>query len=199
MCTYHFRHPYTFCVKIYNILTSYYTLKIMLLCGFYWHSRYSIWDFHIYFMRTNSLIRWSRCPPWVLGSGSIFCTVLPMCTYHFRHPYTFCVKIYNILTSYYTLKIMLLCGFYWHSRYSIWDFHIYFMHFCMVYREFLYPISTKCDQISCRLVYIITNSLQIKHSVHIRFIFAYLVISGILVNFQVSHVPNGFIFNGFLH
>ena len=47
-------------------------------------------------------------------------TVLAMCVHHFRCPYTLCVKIYNISMIIQSLKIMLLCGFHWHSRYSIW-------------------------------------------------------------------------------
>ena len=58
--------------------------------------------------------------PWVLGSGPSFCTVLAMCAHHFRCPYTLCVKIYNISMIIQSLKIMLLCGFHRHSRYSIW-------------------------------------------------------------------------------
>ena len=27
---------------------------------------------------------------------------------------------------------MLLCGFHWHSRYSIWDFYIYFINFTTI-------------------------------------------------------------------
>ena len=101
----------------------------------------------------NKFTDWlSKAPPWVLGSGHSFCTVLTMCAHHFRCPYALCVQIYNTSVSYYTLKIMLLCGFHWHSRCSIWDFYIYFMHFQVVYREFLYPISTKCDQIQWEMV-----------------------------------------------
>ena len=62
----------------------------------------------------------SKAPPWVLGSGPSFCTVLAMCAHHFRHPYTLCVKIYNISMIIQSLKIILLCDFHWHSRYSIW-------------------------------------------------------------------------------
>ena len=62
----------------------------------------------------------SRVPPRVLGSGPSFCTVLAMCAHHFRCPYTLCVKIYNISMIIQSLKIILLCGFHWHSRYSIW-------------------------------------------------------------------------------
>ena len=69
-------------------------------------------------------------PPWVLGSGPSFCTVLAMCAHHFRHPYTLSVKIYNISMIIQSLKIMLLCGFHWHSRYSIWISTFVLLH-CM--------------------------------------------------------------------
>ena len=52
----------------------------------------------------------SQVPPWVLGSGLSFCSVLAMCAHHFRHPYTLCVKIYSISMIIQSLKIMLLCG-----------------------------------------------------------------------------------------
>ena len=58
-------------------------------------------------------------PPWVLDNGPSFCTVLAICADHFRHPYTLCVKIDNISMIIQSLKIILLCGFHWHSRYSI--------------------------------------------------------------------------------
>ena len=62
----------------------------------------------------------SQAPPWVLDSGPSFCTVLAMCAHHFRCLYILCVKIYSISMVIQSLKIMLLCGFHWHSRYSIW-------------------------------------------------------------------------------
>ena len=89
----------------------------------------------------------SQVPPWVLDSGPSFSSVLAMCAHHFRCPYTLCVKIYNISMVIQSLKIMLLCGFHWHSRYSIWISTFVLMHFRVVCREFLYPISAKYDQI----------------------------------------------------
>ena len=59
-------------------------------------------------------------PPLVLGSWYSFYTVLVMCAHHFRHPYTLCIKIYNISMIIQSLKIMPMCGFYWHSRYNMW-------------------------------------------------------------------------------
>ena len=59
-------------------------------------------------------------PPWFLGIGSSFWYVLAMCAYHIKHPYALSVKIYSISITFDKQKIMLLCGFYWHSRYSIW-------------------------------------------------------------------------------
>ena len=60
-----------------------------------------------------------RCPleSWTVGLHSVLCW---QCVYHFRYPYTLCVKIYNISIIIQSLKIMLLCGFHWHSRYIIW-------------------------------------------------------------------------------
>ena len=78
---------------------------------------------------TNSLISCPRCPlsP---GSGYSFCTVLAICAHHFRHPYTLCVKMYNISMIIQSLKNMLLCGFHWHSRYTIWISTFVLLH-CM--------------------------------------------------------------------
>ena len=44
----------------------------------------------------------------------------------FRHSYAFYAKIYNICSSEYRMKKMLLCGFHWYSRYSrlYLDFYI---------------------------------------------------------------------------
>ena len=121
----------------------------MIICKWI-HNKFSDWLFQV--------------PPWVLGSGHSFCTVLAMCVHHSRCPYTFCVKIYNISMIILLLKIILLCGFHWHSRCSILDFYIYFMHFHVVYREFLYPISTKCDQIQWEMVYSNINQEYNTHS-----------------------------------
>ena len=68
--------------------------------------------------------------PWVLDSGPSLCTMLAMCAHHFRCPYTLCVKIYNVSMIIQSLKIMLLCGFHWHSRYSIWISTFVLLH-CM--------------------------------------------------------------------
>ena len=53
-----------------------------------------------------------------------------MCAHHFRCPYTLCVKICNISMTIQSLKIMLLCGFHWYSRYSIWISTFVLLH-CM--------------------------------------------------------------------
>ena len=82
----------------------------------------------------------------LLGSGPAFCTVLAMCAHLFRRPYTLCVQIYNISMWNNSMKIMLICGLHWHSRYSIVDFYIVLMHFRVVYREFLWPICNDCVQ-----------------------------------------------------
>ena len=90
----------------------------------------------------------SQVPPWVLGSGPSFCTVLAMCVHHFRHPLTLCVKIYSISMIIQSLKIMLLCGFHLYSRHSIWISTFVLLHLCVVYREFLWPIITRCGHMS---------------------------------------------------
>ena len=99
-----------------------YTFSHWFLCRFL----SKIWSFEL-FISTGVDTCWTyanefmtQAPPWVLGSGPSFCTVLAMCACHFRPPYTLCVKIYNISMVIQSLKIMLLCGFHWHSRYSIW-------------------------------------------------------------------------------
>ena len=85
-------------------------------------------------------------PLLLLGSGPSFCTVLAMCAHLFRCPYTLCVQIYNISMWNNSMKIMLICGLHWHSRYSIVDFYIVLLHFRVVYRDLLWPTSTKCGQ-----------------------------------------------------
>ena len=83
-------------------------------------------------------------PLLLLGSGQSFCTVLAMCAHLFRHPYTLCVQISNISMWTTLMKMMLICGLHWHSRYSIVDFYIVLLHFRVVYRDLLWPTSTKC-------------------------------------------------------
>ena len=65
------------------------------------------------------LIPWFWVFSW-LGASNV-CTP-------FRHSYAFYAKIYNIYSSQYHRKIMLLCGFHWHSRYSIWISTFVLMH-----------------------------------------------------------------------
>ena len=85
-------------------------------------------------------------PSLLLGSGPSFYTVLAMCAHLFRCPYTLCVQIYNISMLNKLMKIMLICGLHWHSRYSIVDFYIVLLHFRVVCRDLLWPTSTKCGQ-----------------------------------------------------
>ena len=73
------------------------------------------------------------------------------------------------------MKIMLICGLHWHSRYSIVDFYIVLMHFRVVYREFLWPICNDCVQNCVQmegwLIYDIEMSFcQQEQPVHITFI-----------------------------
>ena len=102
-----------------------------------------------------------------------------------------------------TTHIMLICGLHWHSRYSIVDFYIYFMHCHVVYREFLWLICNYCVQnyvqmkglsmynieISLKLVSINQNSLYTSHFSHYSVNLCNLFI---LIISHVSHVPNGF-------
>ena len=57
------------------------------------------------------LIPWFWTFSWLCASN--------VCT-PFRHSYAFYAKIYNICSYQYHRKIMLLYGFYWHFRYSMW-------------------------------------------------------------------------------
>ena len=114
-------------------------------------------------------------PLLLLGSGSSFCTVLAMCAHLFRCPYTLCVQIYNISMWYNSMKIMLICGLHWHSRYSIMDFYIVLLHFHVFCRDLLWPTN------------ISRNSLYTSRSSQYSVILCDLVI---LIISHVSHVPN---------
>ena len=103
-------------------------------------------------------------PLLLLGSGPSFCTVLAMCAHLFRCPYTLCVQISNISMWNNSMKIMLICGLHLHSRYSIVDFYIVLLHFRVVYRDLLWPTSTKCVQTLLKLVYFNRNSCT--HHIH---------------------------------
>ena len=59
----------------------------------------------------------------------------------FRHSYAFYAKIYNICSSDYCMKKMLLCGFHWHSRYSIWISTFVLMHTVLAQGV---PLALKC-------------------------------------------------------
>ena len=96
--------------------------------------------------------------------------------------FALCVKI-----SYF--NIMQLCGFHCIIWYSI-CIHVIsacnfinLMPFHVVHREFLCPTSTKCAQMSFKVVNIIINSLYIKHSSHFCVFFTFLVILVIFINF----------------
>ena len=105
-------------------------------------------------------------PLLLLGSGPSFCTVLAMCAHLFRHPYTLCVQISNISMWNNSMKIMLICGLHWHSRYSIVDFYIVLLHFRVAYRDLLWPTSTKCVQTLLKLVFFNRNSQYTSRSSH---------------------------------
>ena len=65
------------------------------------------------------LIGWPTVPPWFLGSGHSVDSVLAMCAHPLGDHMHFMPKsIYFINPA--LQRIMPICGFHWHSRYSIW-------------------------------------------------------------------------------
>ena len=65
------------------------------------------------------LIGWPIMPPWFLGSGHSVDSVLAMCAHPLGNDMHFMPKsIYFISPA--LQRIMPICGFHWHSRYSIW-------------------------------------------------------------------------------
>ena len=88
-----------------------------------------------------------QCPYcfWCLGHHSVLCweCVHTSLGAHIHSVSKFMI-FYNISMWYNSIKTMLICGLHWHSRYSIVDFYIFLMHFRVVYRDFLWPTSTKC-------------------------------------------------------
>ena len=97
-------------------------------------------------MQMNStqifLIGCSQRPPcsWGLGHHSVLCWQCVHTSLGIHIHYVFKLVILQ------AMKIMLICGLHWHSRYSIVDFYIVLMHFRVVYRDLLWPTSTKCGQ-----------------------------------------------------
>ena len=121
-----------------------YTFSHWLLCN----NLSKIWSFEL-FISAEVDTCWtyanefmSQAPHWVLGSGPSFCTVLAMCAHHFRRPYTLCVKIYNISMVIQSLKIMLLCGFHWHSSSVEASSPLKVLSFFM---NFLWTLMSFCD------------------------------------------------------
>ena len=65
------------------------------------------------------LIGWPIMPPWFLGPGHSVDSVLAMCAHPLGDHMHFMPKsIYFFNPA--LLRIMPICGFHWHSRYSIW-------------------------------------------------------------------------------
>ena len=65
------------------------------------------------------LIGWPIMPPWFLGSGHSVDSVLAMCAHPLGNHMHFIPKsIYFFNPA--LQRIMPICGFHWHSRYSIW-------------------------------------------------------------------------------
>ena len=60
--------------------------------------------------------------PLFLGSGYSVDFVLTMCAQPLGIHMHCVLKFIIFSTSHLTLKILFLCGFHWHSRYSIWIF-----------------------------------------------------------------------------
>ena len=59
------------------------------------------------------------CAPWFLGSGHSVDSVLAMCAHPLGiHMHFMPKSIYLFIPAW--LRIMPICGFHWHSRYSIW-------------------------------------------------------------------------------
>ena len=157
-----------------------------------WRNLFKIWSFEL-FISTGDDTCWtyanefmSQVPPWVLGSGPSFCTVLAMCSHHFRCPYTLCVKIYSISMIIQSLKIMLLCGFHWHSRYSIWISTFVLLH-CVWFT------GSSCGQqlpsvVICHDNWLISSFINSTTHVHAYF---YIFFTGLLMS--DIHQWNGFV------
>ena len=65
------------------------------------------------------LIGWPIAPPWFLGSGHSVDSVLAMCAHPLgAHMHLLPKSIYFNIPA--LQRIMLICGFHCHSRYSIW-------------------------------------------------------------------------------
>ena len=75
------------------------------------------------------LIWWPIIPPWFLGSGHSVDSVLAMCAHPLGvHMHFMPKSIYFFKPA--LLRIMPVCGFHWHSRYSIWISTFVLLH-CM--------------------------------------------------------------------
>ena len=82
----------------------------------FWH-----WLILCKLMFTPDLSDWMayHVPPWFLGSGHSVDFVLAMCAHPLGNHMHFMPKsIYFINPA--LQRIMPICGFHWHSRYSIW-------------------------------------------------------------------------------
>ena len=126
----------------------------------------------------------SQAPPWVLDSGPSFCTVLAMCAHHFRCPYTLCVKIYNISMIIQSLKIMLLCGFHWHSMYSIWISTFVLLHTVWI-------TGSSCGQqlpsvVICHDNWLISSFINSTAHVHAYFYIFLLVLWNVTSTFEMA-------------
>ena len=92
------------------------------------------------------------------------------------------VWLVHILLEYILVYNVQLCGFQCITGYSICILVIFpcifidLLHCRVFHREFMWPWSTKCDQMSWKLVNCIKNSLNTKCSMHFSVNFMFLVI-----------------------
>ena len=114
--------------------------------------------------------------------------------------FALCVKIvFHISICNYVASIALLG-----TVFALWLFFpcifIVLDYYCVFHREFLWPISTKCDQMSWQLVNSIKNGLNTKHSLHssANFIFLSILVNSLLTGNDLCHSqPNVIFFHYF--
>ena len=121
------------------------------------------------------LIGWPIASPWFLGSGHSVDFVLAMCAHPLgNHMLCMPKSIYFFNPA--LQRIMPICGFHWHSRYSIWIFTFVLLH-CV-----WFPGSSCGHKLlsliimSWKLVYCIKNSLNAKRLLYLLINFHILCI-----------------------
>ena len=138
----------------------------------FWH-----WLILCKWMFTPDLSDWmAYCTPWFLGSGHSVDSVLAMGAHPLGNHMHFMPKsMYFINPA--LQRIMPICGFHWHSRYSIWISTFCFIALRVVPREFLWPQTVIFNNMSWKLVHCIKNSLNAKRSLYLLINFIFLCIS----------------------